>query len=115
MFLKSEHLSFTSSYFLILDSIVQKYAGGSGGEARPGRTARSRPGTAAAQSTGSFGLSCSSSEHLERVGIPRGQINSIRGHPTQEAFYLHLTSYAGAKGSGTLLALVEAGMYVGQV
>lgn len=31
MFLKSEHLSFPSSYFLILDSSVQKYFGESGG------------------------------------------------------------------------------------
>lgn len=46
MFLKSEHLSFPSSYFLILDSSVQKYFGESGGESRPGRSSRSAPGRA---------------------------------------------------------------------
>lgn len=51
MFLKGEHLSFPSSYVLILDSIVRKYSGGKQGPGPPGVAAPLPPGPAAASST----------------------------------------------------------------
>lgn len=111
MFLKSEHLSFPSSYFLILDSIVQKYLGESGGESRPGRGSRSAPGRAPLSPElpqPQPGLLLRG--HRRPVRIPGALISPTRGHLTPKAFHLLLSPSAGAMTSGTPVVLVEAGV-----
>lgn len=105
MFLKSEHLSFPSSYFLILYSIVQKYLGESGGESRPGRGSPSAPDRAPLipeLPQPQPGLLLRG--HRRSVRIP-----GARGHLTQKAFHLQLAPSAGEVTSGTPVVLVGAG------
>lgn len=105
MFLKSEHLSFPSSYILILDSIVQKYLGESGGASRPGWGSRSAPGRAPLSPElpqPQPGLLLRGYRRPAR--IPGALTSPKRGHLTQEA-----APSADGVTSGTPVVLVEAG------
>ena len=110
MFLKNEHLSFPSSYFLILDSIDQKHSGG------PRR--RSPPGAAAPLPDGprrSLGLSRSSGCTAGGCGFPEARSARRGGTARKRPSASHWRPTRARRAAGLPSHLLKLGMNAGQI